>query len=121
MVQSKVGLKKARFPQTSSSVAGDCRPDDRRDASGDWNGSFKVMLSTGPSVLNAGSDGGGDNAAASAVSVVCSATHISMAPTKSKPAMAMEARETTMAYDGLAELLAAAAGRVGCRAAGRAP
>ena len=114
MVQSRVGLKKARLSQTSSSVADDRRPDDRRDASGDWNGSFKVMLSTGPSVLNAGSDGGGDNTAASVlptVDVACSATHLSMALTKSRPAVAMEARETTMAWRGMC--------RVGCIRVGR--
>lgn len=104
MVQSSVGLKKARLSQISSSVADDRRPDDRRDASGDWNGSFKVMLSTGPSVLKAGSDGSGGNTAASelpAIDVACSAAHIcSMAMTKSKPAVAMEARETIMAWRG---------------------
>ena len=101
MLQSSVGLKKARLSQTSSSVADDRRPDDSREASGDWNGSFKVMLRTGPSVLNAGSDGGGDSTAtfASALPVVaglCVPAHLSTELIKSKPMAAMEERETTM-------------------------
>ena len=100
MLQSSVGLKKARLSQTSSSVADDRRPDDSREASGDWNGSFKVMLKTGPSVLNAGSDGGGDSTAAFASAPVvagpCVPAHLSTELIKSKPMAAMQERETIM-------------------------
>lgn len=47
--QSSVGFSHDRLAHVSSSVPGR-RPEDRSDASDDWNGSFRVIDRTGPTV-----------------------------------------------------------------------
>jgi len=60
--QSSVGFSHDRVAHASSSVPGR-RPEDRSDASDDWNGSFRVIDRTGPTVSKVGVPNDDDDSA----------------------------------------------------------